>query len=81
MQTTGAERQDNREYKLQAFGLSADLYVCSLTLGNPASSQSLIMPIKSVARVATNSARNAHMTEFSRRALWENKSILQLQTP
>lgn len=45
-----------------------------LTLGKPASSQSLIMPMKSVARAATNSGRNALMTEFSSKALWETCS-------
>ena len=46
------------------------LQILPLTFGKPASSQSLIMPMKSVALAATNSALNAHMTEFNSRALW-----------
>lgn len=48
-----------------------------LTLGKPASSQSLIMAMKSVALAATNSGRNALMTEFSSKALWETCTSLQ----
>lgn len=48
-----------------------------LTLGKPASSQSLIMPMKSVALAATNSGLNALMTEFNSKALWETRTSLQ----
>lgn len=50
--------------------------VCQdFTLGNPASSHSLIMPMKSVALAATNSALKAHMTEFSNKALCGDKDF------
>lgn len=49
---------------------------CSLTFGKPASSQSLIMPMKSVALAATNSGLNALMTEFSSKVLWETGTRL-----
>lgn len=45
---------------------------CPLTFGKPASSQSLIIPMKSVALVATKSGLNALITEFSSKALWES---------
>lgn len=55
----------------------ADSFSGHLTLGKPASSQSLIMPMKSVARTATNSGLNALMTEFNSKALWETNTQLQ----
>lgn len=50
----------------------------SLTFGKPASSQSLIIPMKSVALAATNSGLNALITEFKSKALWESKDELVL---
>lgn len=40
-----------------------------VTLGNPDSSHSLIMPMKSIDLAAINSALNADITEFNSKAL------------
>lgn len=56
---------------LHPFGSPHHSCSCPLTFGKPASSQSLIIPMKSVALAATNSGLKALMTEFSSKALWE----------
>lgn len=49
---------------------------CPLTFGKPASSLSLIIPMKSVALAATNSGLKALMTEFSSKALRDDRNTL-----
>lgn len=88
----GAGQTASQRAEEQVLGRGDDVIVCEkliqriagvnrfsgrLTLGKPASSQSLIMPMKSVARTATNSGLNALMTEFNSKALWETNTQLQ----
>lgn len=44
-------------------------YIQKVTFGNPDSSHSLIMPMKSIDLAAINSALNADITEFNSKAL------------
>lgn len=53
----------------------------NVTFGNPDSSHSLIMPMKSIDLAAINSALNADMTEFNSKALqWTQHRSIQLNT-
>lgn len=44
-------------------------YIQKVTFGNPDSSHSLIIPMKSIDLAAINSALNADITEFNSKAL------------
>ena len=49
------------------------IHIITSTFGNPESSHSLIMLVKSTALDAINAGLNVDMMEFSRRALWTDK--------